>query len=58
VAERRDAADDQGQSQGLDGRVQYSGLDVLAEQEQPDPAGRQRVEDGEPGLGRGERARR
>src|ERR1700734_2839149 len=35
VAERRDAADDQGQGQGLNGQVQHSGLDVLAEQEQP-----------------------
>src|SRR6266542_3841241 len=52
VAERGDAADDEGQGQGLDGQVQHPRLDVLPEQEQPEQAGRQRVEDGEPGLRR------
>src|SRR3984957_19704948 len=56
VAEGRDAGDNQGQRQRLAGQVQDPGLDVLIEQEQPEQAGRQRVQDGEPGLRRGQRA--
>src|SRR5438552_8807531 len=47
------AADDDGQRQRLAGQGGRTGLDVLAEQEHPEQAGRQRVHDGESGLGGG-----
>jgi hypothetical protein len=53
MAEDRRGGDDRGQRQRLTGQVGGPGPDVLAEQEHPEQAGRQRVEDGEPGLGRG-----
>jgi len=55
MAEDRGGADDRGQRQRLTGQVGAPGPDVLAEQEHPEQAGRQRVEDGEPGLGGGQR---
>src|SRR5271170_5109678 len=50
MAEDRGGGDDRGQRQRLTGQVGAPGPDVLAEQEHPEHAGRQRVEDGEPGL--------
>jgi GntR family transcriptional regulator / MocR family aminotransferase len=57
VAEHHGAGDDHGQGERLAGQVQGPGPDVLAEQEHPEQAGRQRIEDGEPGLGGGQRSR-
>jgi hypothetical protein len=54
-AEDRGGDDDRGQGQRLAGQVAGPGPDVLAEQERSEQAGRQRVQDGEPGLGGGER---
>jgi hypothetical protein len=58
VAEGRGAGDDHGQRQRLAGQVPGPGPGVLAEQEHPEQAGRERVEDGESGLRRGQRAGR
>ena len=55
MAERRDARDEQGQGQDLPGQVERSGLHVLGEQEQPQQAGGQRVDDRETRLGCGQR---
>ena len=50
MAEDRGGGDDRSQRQRLTGQVGGPGPDVLAEQEHTQQAGRQRVEDGEPGL--------
>jgi hypothetical protein len=55
TAEDRGGGDDRGQRQHLTGQVGGPGPDVLGEQERPEQAGRQRVQDGEPGLGGGQR---
>jgi hypothetical protein len=55
AAEGRGAGDDYGQRQRLAGQGGRIGPDVLAEQEHAQQAGRQRVQDGEPGLGGGQR---
>jgi hypothetical protein len=55
AAEDRGGGDDRAERQRLTGQVGGSGTDVLAEQERPEQAGRQRVQDGEPGLGGGQR---
>jgi hypothetical protein len=51
----RGADHDHAQGQRLAGQVRDPGPDVLAEQEHPEQAGRERVEDGESGLGGGQR---
>jgi hypothetical protein len=50
VAEGRDAGDDEREPRRLGGQVKHPRPHVLAEQEYPEQAGRQRVEDREPGL--------
>jgi hypothetical protein len=55
MAEDRGGGDDRGQRQRLADQVGGPGPDVLAEQEHPQQAGRQRIEDGEPGLRGGQR---
>jgi hypothetical protein len=50
VAEGRRAGEDDGQGQYLAGKAHDFGLDMFAEQEHAEQAGRQRVQDGEPGL--------
>src|ERR1700691_5604673 len=50
VAEGRDAGDDEREPRRLGGQVKRPRPHVLAEQEHPQQAGRQRVEDREPGL--------
>jgi hypothetical protein len=58
VAEGRYAGDEQGQRQRLAGQIEDAGADVLAEQEQAQESRGERIQDGEPGLGRRQRARR
>ena len=53
VAEDRDTGDDDGRGQRLTGQIKNPGLYVLAEQEQSQQAGRERVQDRESGLGGG-----
>jgi hypothetical protein len=58
VAKSRDAGDDDGQCRRLAGQIQDPGVDMLAEQEQSEQAGREWVKDRESRLRRRERAGR
>ena len=58
MAGGRGAGHHDGQRQRLAGQVEDAGPDVFAEQEHPEQAGRQRIEDGKSGLRGGKRTGR